>query len=73
MARRRRSMLVSLAVAAIIGVGLAPVLAAAQVGAAARPGNVTIYLAPASKGGKDGNTGLSRIARSSPWHTRSRC
>ena len=59
MAGRRRSMLVSLAVAATIGVGLAPVLAAAQVGAAARPGNVTIYLAPVSKGGKDGNTGLT--------------
>ena len=59
MAGRRRSMLVSLAVAATIGVGLAPVLAAAQVGAAARPGNVTIYLAPVSKGGKDGDTGLT--------------
>ena len=59
MAGRRRTMLVSLAVAATIGVGLAPVLAAAQVGAAARPGNVTIYLAPVSKGGKDGNTGLT--------------
>jgi hypothetical protein len=46
MAGRCRSMLVSLAVAAIAG-------------SPARPGNVTIYLAPASKGGKDSNTGLT--------------
>jgi hypothetical protein len=59
MTGRRRSRIVSLTVAAIMGVGLAPVLPAAQVGAAARLGNVTIYLAPASKGGKDSNTGLS--------------
>lgn len=56
---RRRLMLVWLAVAAIIGAGPAPVLAAGPAGAAARTGNVTIYLAPASKGGKDSNTGLS--------------
>ena len=42
--------------------GAGPRAAAAQVGAAARPGNVTIYLAPASKGGKDGNTGLTSIS-----------
>jgi hypothetical protein len=59
MAVRRCSMLVSLAVAAIVGAGSAPAWAAAQAGAPARPGNVTIYLAPASKGGKDGNTGLT--------------
>jgi hypothetical protein len=51
-------MLVSLSVAAIVA-GSAPVWAAVQAGAAARPGNVTIYLAPASKGGKDSNTGLT--------------
>jgi hypothetical protein len=54
-----RSMLVSLAVAVIFGMGSVPAWAAAQAGAAARPGNVTIYLAPASKGGKDSNTGLT--------------
>jgi hypothetical protein len=59
MAGRCRSMLVSLAVAAIVGVGSAPAWAATQAGAPARPGNVTIYLAPASKGGKDSNTGLT--------------
>ena len=59
MAGRWRSMLVSLAVAAIVGVGSVPAWAAAQAGAPARPGNVTIYLAPASKGGKDSNTGLT--------------
>jgi hypothetical protein len=59
MAGRRCSMLVSLAVAAIVGVGAAPAWAAAQAGTPARPGNVTIYLAPASKGGKDSNTGLA--------------
>jgi Periplasmic copper-binding protein (NosD) len=52
-------MLVSLAVAAIVGVGSAPAWAAARAGAPVRPGNVTIYLAPASKGGKDSNTGLT--------------
>jgi Right handed beta helix region len=57
--KRGRSMLVSLAVAAIVGVGSAPAWAVAQGGAPARPGNVTIYLAPASKGGKDSNTGLT--------------
>jgi len=50
-------MSVSLAVAAIAGGGSASVLAAAQ--AAAAPGNVTIYLAPASKGGNDSHTGLT--------------
>ena len=59
MAGRCRSMLVSLAVAAIVGGGSVPAWAAAQAGAPARPGNVTIYLAPASKGGKDSNTGLT--------------
>jgi hypothetical protein len=59
MAGRCRSMLVSLAVAAIVGGGAAPAWAAAQAGSPARPGNVTIYLAPASKGGKDSNTGLT--------------
>ena len=59
MAGRCRSMLVSLAVAAIVGGGCVPAWAAAQAGAPARPGNVTIYLAPASKGGKDSNTGLT--------------
>jgi Periplasmic copper-binding protein (NosD) len=57
-------MLVSLSVAALVGAS-APAWAAAHAthaahaGAPARPGNVTIYLAPASKGGKDGNTGLT--------------
>ena len=55
MTGRRWSMLVSLAVAAIVGVGSAPAWAAAQ----PRTGNVTIYLAPAAKGGKDSNTGLT--------------
>ena len=59
MAGRCRSMLVSLAVAAIVGGGSVPAWAAAQTDAAARPGNVTVYLAPASKGGKDSNTGLT--------------
>ena len=59
MAGRWLSMLASLAVAAIVGVGSVPAWAAAQAGAPARPGNVTIYLAPASKGGKDSNTGLT--------------
>ena len=58
-AGRRRSMLVSLAVAVIFGMGSVPAWAAAQAGVPARPGNVTIYLAPASKGGKDSNTGLT--------------
>src|ERR1700691_3196544 len=66
--RRRCWMLVSLAVAAIVGGGSALAAAAAQAdvapagaqaGVAARPGNVTIYVAPASKGGKDSNTGLT--------------
>jgi Right handed beta helix region len=56
-------MLVSLAMAAIVGGGSTLTAAAAHVGAAARPGNVTVYLAPASQGGKDSNTGL---ASSSP-------
>jgi hypothetical protein len=59
MAGRCRSMLVALAVAAIVGGGSIPAWAAVQAGAPARPGNVTIYLAPASKGGKDSNTGLT--------------
>jgi hypothetical protein len=59
MPRRRWWMLVSLAAAAIVAGG--PVLTAGAAGAAvaARPGNVTIYLAPASQGGKDSNTGLT--------------
>jgi hypothetical protein len=59
MPRHRWWMLVSLAAAAIVGAG--PVLTAGAAGAAvaARPGNVTIYLAPASQGGKDSNTGLT--------------
>jgi hypothetical protein len=66
--RRRCWMLVSIAVAAIVGGGSALAAAAAQAGVApagaqagvaARPGNVTIYVAPASQGGKDGNTGLT--------------
>jgi hypothetical protein len=59
MPRHRWWMLVSLAAAAIVGGG--PVLTAGAAGAAvaARPGNVTIYLAPASQGGKDSNTGLT--------------
>ena len=52
-------MLVSLAMAAIFGGGSTLTAAATQVGAAARPGNVTIYLAPTSQGGKDSNTGLT--------------
>src|ERR1700690_3699187 len=43
--------------AAAAQAGVAP--AGAQAGVAARPGNVTIYLAPASQGGKDSNTGLT--------------
>jgi hypothetical protein len=59
MPRHHWWMLVSLAAAAIVGGG--PVLTAGAAGAAvaARPGNVTIYLAPASQGGKDSNTGLT--------------
>lgn len=56
---RRCSMLVSLAVAVIVAGSFAPAWAAAPTGASARPGNVTIYLAPASKGGKDSNSGLT--------------
>jgi len=52
-------MLVSLAVAAIVGGGSALTATAAQAGVPARTGNVTIYLAPASQGGKDSNTGLT--------------
>jgi hypothetical protein len=59
MAGRRCSMLVSLAVAAIVGAGSVPAWAEAEPGAAARPGNVSIYLAPAANGGKDSNTGLT--------------
>lgn len=47
-----------LAVAAIAMAGAAPAWAGARPAAPARPGNVTIYLAPAAKGGKDSNTGL---------------
>jgi hypothetical protein len=53
---RRCSTLVSLAAAAIVGGGITPVWAAGQAGAATRPGNVTIYLAP---NGKDSNSGTS--------------
>jgi hypothetical protein len=59
MVGRRCSMLVTLAVAATVGAGSAPAWAAARPVAPARPGNVTIYLAPAAKGGKDSNTGLT--------------
>jgi Periplasmic copper-binding protein (NosD) len=52
-------MLVSLVMAAIVGGGSTLTAAAVHVGAAARPGNVTVYLAPASQGGKDSNTGLT--------------
>jgi Right handed beta helix region len=52
-------MLVSLAMAAIVGGGSTLTTAATQVSAAARPGNVTVYLAPTSQGGKDSNTGLT--------------
>ena len=51
-------MFASLAVAALVGGGVVPAWAAAQVGEAS-PGNVTVYLAPASKGGNDSNTGLT--------------
>jgi hypothetical protein len=56
---RRYSTLISVALAAILGGASGPALAAAQSGAAARPGNVTIYLAPVSKGGNDSHTGLT--------------
>jgi hypothetical protein len=46
---RRCSTLLSMALAAVLGGASGPALAAAQNGAATRPGNVTIYLAPASK------------------------
>lgn len=59
MAGRRYRIFVSLAAAAIASGGPALAAAAAQAGVAARPGNVTIYLAPASQGGKDSNTGLT--------------
>ncbi len=59
MAGRCRSMLVSLAVAVIAGGGCSAAWAVTQAGAAARPGNVTVYLAPAAKGGKDSHTGLT--------------
>jgi len=59
MAGCRCSMLVSLALAAITGAGPTLAAAVAQAGVAARPGNVTIYVAPASQGGKDSNTGLT--------------
>ena len=52
-------MLISLAAAAIVGAWSAPAMAVTQAAAAARPGNVTVYLAPASQGGKDSNTGLT--------------
>ncbi len=50
MVGRRCSILVSLAVAAIVGVGSAPAWAAAQPVAPARPGNVTIYLSARREG-----------------------
>ena len=59
MVGRRCSMLVSLAVAAIVGAGSAPALAAVVRPGAPAVGNVTIYLAPTAKGGKDTNTGLT--------------
>ncbi len=58
MSGRRRSMFVSLAMAALVGGGLVPAWAASH-GGAANPGNVAIYLAPVSKGGNDRNTGLT--------------
>jgi hypothetical protein len=59
MTRRRCSMIMSIALAAITATGCAAASAAVPASAPARPGNVTIYLAPASKGGKDSNTGLT--------------
>jgi hypothetical protein len=58
MVANRWSRLVSLAVALILGGGSA-VWVGAQVGAATRPVNLTVYLAPTAKGGKDSNTGLT--------------
>jgi hypothetical protein len=52
-------MLVSLALAVVVAGWSAPAWAATQAGSPARPGNVTIYLAPLNKGGKDSNTGLT--------------
>jgi hypothetical protein len=59
MPRHRWWMLVSLAAAAIVGGGPGLTAGAAGAAVAARPGNVAIYLAPASQGGKDSNTGLT--------------
>lgn len=59
MTRRRYPMLGWLAVAAIAVAGATPAWAGARPAAPARPGNVTIYLAPAASGGKDSNTGLT--------------
>jgi hypothetical protein len=58
---RRCSALVLLAVAMIVGVASAPAWAAAHNGTPIMKKyvNVTIYMAPASKGGKDSNTGLT--------------
>jgi Right handed beta helix region len=55
---RRCSTLIPLALAAIVGGASAPALAVTQ-GAAGRPGNITIYMAPASKGGNNSHTGLT--------------
>jgi hypothetical protein len=55
MVRRRCAALISLSLAAALGGASGPALAAA----ATRPGNVTIYLAPASKGGNNSHTGLT--------------
>jgi hypothetical protein len=58
---RRCSTLVSLALAAIVAGASAPALAAARNGTpiTKKYTNVTIYLAPASKGGSDSHTGLT--------------
>jgi hypothetical protein len=59
MAGRRCSALVSLALAAIVSGASTPAWAATSAGSASRPGNVTIYLAPTSKGGNDSHSGLT--------------
>jgi Periplasmic copper-binding protein (NosD) len=56
---RRCWMLASLAAAAIVGGGPVLTAGASEAAVAASPGNVTIYMAPASQGGKDSNTGLT--------------